>query len=91
MSAKFLILRRILRDIITNVHVSSGKITVILARFEQNLNCLKRFSKKSSNTKFLENLSSGSRVIACGLTDTTKLVVTFSNKTNTLTKKSRPD
>jgi len=45
MSAKLLTLRRIKRDIITNVHWASGKATVILVRFEQNLNCLKRIRK----------------------------------------------
>jgi hypothetical protein len=88
MSAKFLILRRIQRDII-NEHGSSGKVTVILARLEQNLNCLKIF-EKSSNTKFLKNLSSGARIVPCRPTDTTKLVVAFRNKANMLTKKSNP-
>ena len=87
MSAKLLTLRRIKRDIITNVHWASGKATVILVRFEQNLPASKEF-EKSSNTKFLKNLSSGSRVVPCGRTDTSKLVVAFHNKTNTLTKKS---
>jgi len=36
-----------------------------------------RFFDKYSNTKFDENPSSGSRVVPCGRTGTTKLIVAF--------------
>ena len=36
-------------------------------------------SEKSSNTKFHENRSSGSRVLPCGRTDMTKLIVALHN------------
>jgi hypothetical protein len=38
--------------------------------------------EKYSNTKFHENLSSGSRVVSCGRTDMTKLIVAFVNFAN---------
>jgi len=39
---------------------------------------------KSSNIKFHKNLSSGSRVVQCRQTGTTKLIVTFHNSVNML-------
>jgi hypothetical protein len=41
------------------------------------LNILDRVSKKYSNVKFHENPFSGSRVVPCGRTDMTTLVVAF--------------
>ena len=38
--------------------------------------------EKSSNIKFYQNASSGSRVAPCGHTDLTKLIVTFRNFAN---------
>ena len=38
--------------------------------------------EKHSNIQFHENLSSGSRVVPCGLTDMTKLMVAFPNSAN---------
>jgi len=52
-----------------NVYWSSCKVPFVLVRFWWNLNFLDRFSKKSSNIKFLANPTSGSRVVACGRTD----------------------
>ena len=37
---------------------------------------------KSSNIKFNQNASSGSRLIPCGQTDMTKLIVAFRNFAN---------
>ena len=62
MSAKFLILRRIQRDIITHVHGSSGKVTVILVRFEQNLNLFDRFSKNTQISKCVKIRSVGAEL-----------------------------
>jgi len=39
----------------------------------------RRIFGKESNVKFRENPSSGSRVVACGQTDMTKLIVAFRN------------
>jgi hypothetical protein len=49
-----------------------------------NLHFLNRLSKKkkSSNIKFHQNPSSRSRVIPCGRTDITKLIVAFRNCAN---------
>ena len=63
MSAKFLILRRIQRYIITKVHGSSGKVTVILVRFEQNLNCLTSFSKNPQVRNFLKICPVGAELL----------------------------
>jgi hypothetical protein len=82
------------RDSVINVHRSSCKVPVILVRFLWNLNFLYRFSKKSSNIKFHENMSSGSLVVPCGRTDgrtdrqtdrqtdMKKLIVAFRNFAN---------
>jgi len=44
--------------------------------------------RKYSNIKFHENIFSGSRVVACGQTDTTKLAVAFRNFANAPNKRS---
>jgi hypothetical protein len=54
---------------IKNIHSSSRKVAVILVRDQLNSNTLGRFSKKYSNTKFLENPSNGSRIVPCGRAD----------------------
>ena len=56
-----------------NVYRYSRKLPFILVRFSWNLNFFTEF-KKSSNTKFHENPSSGSRVFPCGRTDMTKII-----------------
>ena len=48
------------------------------------LDFLDRFLKKYSNVNFQENPSNGSRVIACGQTDMTKLIVADCNFANTI-------
>jgi len=46
------------------------------------LEIYQQFFEKYSNIKFRENPSSGSRVVPCGRTDMTKLIVAFRNFTN---------
>jgi hypothetical protein len=80
---KFLLLRRIERDMIKNVYWSSLKVFVIPSNYNKT-KFLNRFSKRFSNIKFQENLSSGSRVIACRRTadrrtDITNLIVALRN------------
>jgi len=45
--------------------------------------------EKYSSIKFHENPSSGSRVVPCGRTDMTKLIVAFSNFANAPKKQTR--
>ena len=46
--------------------------------------------EKVSNIKFHQNPSSGSRVVPCGRTDMTKLIVAFRNFANAPKKESQP-
>jgi hypothetical protein len=66
---KFLIVRRIKRDIVPNVIRSSCKWLVFLVRFEWNLNFLDNYPKKMSNVQFHENPSSVRRVVLYGQRD----------------------
>ena len=47
----------------------------------------RKIFEKSSNIKFHENPSSGSRVVPCGRTDITKLIVDFRNFANAPNKR----
>jgi hypothetical protein len=80
---KFLIITRIVPDIIIKVYRSSSKVPIILVMFQWNIHFLERFWNKYSNIRFHENSSDGSRVVPCGKTDgqrdMTKLVVAFRN------------
>jgi len=60
---------------IENVHWSSCKVPVILGPFLIKLAYSLQIFEKSSNIKFHENSCSGSRVVPCGRTDMTKLIV----------------
>jgi hypothetical protein len=75
-SETFLIVRRGRRDIVINVNRSSRKVLIILVRFQRNEFCGQIF-EKHSNTKYDANLSSGGRVVPCGQTDTTMVIVIF--------------
>ena len=69
LSEIYLILRRIQRDIIINLHMSSCKVSIVLVRVQPNLNFHDRVFEKSSNIKFHEHPSGGSRFVPCGQTD----------------------
>jgi hypothetical protein len=55
LSQTFLILRRIQRDIITNVHTSTCNTRLVLSDFNENLNFLDRFSR---NTQISNSMKS---------------------------------
>ena len=54
---KFLIRRRIQRDVIKDVYWSSCKVPVFLVRFERNVNFLGRFGKNPEIPTFMKNPS----------------------------------
>jgi hypothetical protein len=76
LSETFVILTRNKRDIIINVHRSYSCQILIKHDFPQQI------FKKSTNMKFHENPSSGSRVVPCGRTDMVKLIAAFHNFAN---------
>jgi hypothetical protein len=91
----FLILRRIERDMIKkNCIALHVKCPLLLLNFNETLIFAVNFWRKKnySNIKFHENSFSGSRVIACGRTDTqtglTKLIIAFRNFANASNKPS---
>jgi hypothetical protein len=65
----FIILRRIQRDIVINIETSSCKAPVILCRILVKLEFSRHILGKSSNIKFHQNTSTGSRVVPFGQTD----------------------
>ena len=64
-----IILRRIERDVIINIHSSSYEVPLFLSDFDEIWIFSADIRKKSSNIKFLEDPFSGSRVVPCGRTD----------------------
>ena len=86
----FLTLRITERDMIKKLYRSSCKVPVILIRFRWwKANFLGRFSKKQNtqNIAFHENPSCGRRVVRCGQTEMTRLIVAFRKFANALLKK----
>ena len=85
-----LLLWRIGRNEIKNVYWSSCKVTVNLLRFLKKLEFSWQIFEKHSSIRFNENLSSGSRRVACGRTDgqtngetgTSKPIFAFRNFAN---------
>jgi hypothetical protein len=77
----FLTLRRIQRNIVINVKMSSSKNTryscQILIKFE-----FPRQIFKNAQISFHHNPFSGRRVVPCGQTDMTRLIVVFRNIAN---------
>jgi hypothetical protein len=77
LSETFLVLRRMQRSTVINVHRSSYPL--FLSDFNE-LKSSRHISEKYSNTKFHENPSIGSRIVLCGKTDRyDKLTVAFRN------------
>jgi hypothetical protein len=83
LSERLLILRRIQRDVIMNVHRYSCKVAVIPDRYGRNSNLLDRFSKNSQTSHFIKFRPIGADLFhASGRTEgyteeTTKLTVAF--------------
>ena len=76
--------RRTELNTVTNVHMSSHKVSIIiLVRLEWNSNFLIQFLKIYSNMNFHERLSSGSQFVPCRQTDMMTLIVAFHNFVNT--------
>jgi hypothetical protein len=61
---------------------SSCKVSVIFCRILMKRKFSRPIFEKSSNIKFHQNPSIGSRVVPCGQTDMTKLIVVFRNFAN---------
>jgi hypothetical protein len=72
----FLILSRIHRDIVVNVHRSMYS-THCSYRILNRLRFSQQIFEKRPNIKFPENPSSKSRVVPCGRTDMPKLTFAF--------------
>ena len=91
-SETFLILRRVQRDNIINVHRYSYKYPLSLSCFHETWIFLTDFRKKSSCIKFNKTPSSGSRVVSCRRTegqrerrtDLAKLQLAFRNSVKLL-------
>ena len=85
LSEIFLILRRIKRDIIIDVHRTSSKVSVILLRLQLKFNFLERLS---INTQIFYQISLKSVEVGAelfhvdGQTDMTKLIFAFRNFAN---------
>ena len=67
---------------IKNVYWSSCKSTRYPCQIAMTLEFSEQIFQKSSNIKFHENSSSESRVVSCGRTDMTKLIVAYRNFAN---------
>ena len=67
---------------IKNVHWSSCKVTVTLVWLIK-LQLIRQIFEWDSNIKLQENPSCGGRVVPCGQTGVTKLIVAFGNFANT--------
>jgi len=61
-SGTFLILRRNERDIVKNVYWTSCKISVIIVRFQWNLNFLDRLSRNTEVSNFMKIPSMGAEL-----------------------------
>jgi hypothetical protein len=70
LSEKFLILRRIQRDIAINLHRYSCKVSSFLPDFNETWIFLHNYSKNTPNIKVDENPSILSRVFSSGRKDT---------------------
>ena len=64
---------------VKNVYWSLWKVPLIAVKFKLNVNFPNRFSNSTQIRNFMENQSTGSRVVPCGQKDTTKLRVAFLN------------
>ena len=81
---KIFILRRTDRDTVINVHTSSCKVTVLLVRFQWNLNFIDGYLKKKLKiSNFMKIHPVGAELFhADGRTDMTGLIVAFRNLAN---------
>jgi len=66
------------------VYWSSCAVPFVVVRFERIFSSIDRFSKSTEISNYHENPSSERRVVPCGRTDMTKLMVIFRNFANAL-------
>ena len=79
-SETFLFLRRIQRGVIVNTHRPSCKVPmIIVGQVLIKLEFSRQIFEKYSNIKSHENPSSWSRVVPCGQTGMTKLIIDIRN------------
>ena len=81
---KFVILRRTERDMIKNIYWHSCNVSIILLRFEWNVNFFSTYFRKPQKSNFTKNHPVGAELIHAdrrtdGRTDMTKLIVAFRN------------
>jgi hypothetical protein len=81
--SKFLILRK-MSAVVSQTYIGLHKNIRCSSQILMNLEFSRKIFEKYSNNKFRENLSSESRIVACGRTDgrtdgRTKLIVSFRN------------
>jgi hypothetical protein len=75
--AAFLVLKRIRKNIVINVHISICKVSVIFVRLCFKLEFSRQIFENFSRIECHENSSSGTSVVPYGQRDTVKFIIAF--------------